>query len=50
MKLKTGDFPDWDRSPVAFIRTCAVSQFVSIATTNKVRTGSLKEWLGKITM
>src|SRR6218665_232313 len=33
MELQTGEFPSWDRSPVAFIRTCVVSQFATIATT-----------------
>src|SRR6218665_3869395 len=32
MDLQTGEFPGWDRSPVAFIRTCVVSQFATIAT------------------
>ena len=34
MELQTGEFPGWDRSPVAFIRTCVVSQFATIATTH----------------
>jgi len=33
MELQTGEFPGWDRSPVAFIRTYVVSQFATIATT-----------------
>ena len=33
MELQTGEFPGWDRSPVAFIRTCVVSQFATIAIT-----------------
>ena len=33
MELQTGEFPGSDRSPVAFIRTCVVSQFATIATT-----------------
>jgi len=32
--LQTGEFPGWDRSPDAFIRTSAVSQFAKIATTS----------------
>jgi len=26
MELQSGELPSWDRSPVAFMRTCAVSQ------------------------
>src|SRR6218665_473553 len=34
MELQIGEFPGWDRSPVAFIRTSSVvSQFPTIATT-----------------
>ena len=36
MELQIGEFPGWERSPVAFIRTCVqcvVSQFATIATT-----------------
>ena len=33
MELQTGEFPGWDKSPVAFMRTCVVSQLVTIATT-----------------
>ena len=37
MELQTGEFPGWDRSPVAFIRTRVVSQLATIATTNRYR-------------
>ena len=38
MALQTGEFPGWDRSPVAFIKkTRAVSQFATIATTDNIR-------------
>jgi|SRR6218665_42716 len=33
MELQTEEFPGWDRSPVAFMRTSVVSQFAAIATT-----------------
>jgi len=35
MGLQTGEFPGWDRSPVAFMRTCVASQFATIATTSR---------------
>jgi len=31
--FQAGEFPGWDRAPVAFIKTRAVSQFATIATT-----------------
>ena len=37
MELQTGEFPGWNRSPVALIRTCVVSQFATIATTDQDR-------------
>jgi len=33
MDLQTEEFPGLDRSPVAFMKTCAVPQFATIATT-----------------
>jgi len=35
MELQTGEFPGWDRSLVTFIKTRAVSQFATIAATNR---------------
>src|SRR6218665_3878361 len=33
MELQTGEFPGWDRSPVASMRTCVVFQSATIAAT-----------------
>jgi len=33
MELQTGEFPGWDRPPVAFRKTRVVSQFATMTTT-----------------